>query len=200
MRYDSYMTAPTPFLPGYTPAERHTCTRCGRLARIRYAADRDDLPELEPAYRYGFDGAVSRLAGFPGGAIAIMAAHAPVQAEWFYGASEHCGFGLVAGGAEPESLINAIYRMLVRYESPNERITGFDVAAFAAAPFSLLATSDAGGAPLRLVAAPAMLRAILSTGTAPESLRAAFDAGEAPAGDLRRRFLDAIKAETRPLA
>lgn len=189
----------TPFLPGYRAVERHTCSRCGRLARVRYEAEHGDGPELEPAYRYGFDG-VSRLAGFPGGAIAIMNAHAPIQAEWFHGASEHCGFALVAGSAEPESLINAIYRMLVRFESPDERITRFAAAAFAAAPFSVLATSDTGGAPLRLIAAPAMLRAILSTGEAPASLRLAFDAGAAPADELRRRFLGAIGAETRPLA
>ena len=199
VRYDTCMSESTPFLPGYLVAERHTCSRCGRLARVRYAAEQGEGPELEPAYRYGFEG-VSRLAGFPGGSIALMSAHAPVQAEWFYGSAEHCGFGLVAGSAEPESLINAVYRMLVRYESPAERITRFDLAAFAAAPFSVLATSDTGGAPLRLIAAPALLRSILSTGTAPNSLRLAFEAGEAPADELRRRFIGMIGAETRPLA
>ena len=194
------MSEPSPFLPGYTPIERHTCARCGRLARVRYTADRDDASELEPAYRYGIEAVVSRLAGFPGGAIALMTAHAPIQGEWFYGAGEHCGFALSAGSPEPESLINAIYRTLIRHETPNERITTFDLGAFAAAPFSVLAESDTGGAPLRLIAAPAVLRAILSTNTVPPNLRSAFEAGEAPATELRRAFITAIRAETRPLA
>lgn len=194
------MSEASPFLPGYTPVERHSCTRCGRLARVRYTADQPDAAELEPAYRYGIEAVVSRLAGFPGGAIALMTAHAPIQGEWFYGAGEHCGFALSTGSPEPESLVNAIYRTLVRHETPNERITGFDLAAFAAAPYSVLAESDAGGAPLRLIAAPAVLRAIVSTGVVPPNLRSAFEAGEAPAVELRRTFIAAIRAETRPLA
>ena len=107
---------------------------------------------------------------------------------------------LAAGSGEPDSLINTIYRRLVRFEEPAERITGFDLAAYAATPFSLLAESDAGGAPLRLLAAPPLLRAILSTGAVPPDLRASFEVGEAPAAELRARFLAAIGAVTRPLA
>jgi hypothetical protein len=190
----------SPHLPGYRPVEQHDCTRCARPARYRYAAVEGEGPELEPPYKLGIDGLVSRVASYPGGAIALATPHAPLTNDWFWGASEHCGFALLGGGGEPDSLVNTIYRRLVRHEEPVDRITDFDLDRFLASPFVVRAVSNCGGAAITLVAAPAMLRAILSTGSAPATLRDAFDAGEMPAAELRRGFLGAIGAVTRPLA
>ena len=188
-----------PFLPGYAPVERHHCPRCGRVVRTRYEALPGPQVEIEPPYRLGLDEQVARIAGYPGGAIAIGIEHAHLANDWYQHAA-HCGYMLAAGTPEPESFINAIYKRLVRFEEPTERITGFDLDRFTASSFSLLATSDVGGPPLRLLAAPVLLRAMLSTGVVPADLRAAFEVGEAPAAELRSRFLETIGAVTRPLA
>lgn len=188
-----------PFLPGYAPVERHHCPRCGRVARIRYEALPGPQAELEPPYRLGIDDRIARVAGYPGGAIAVGIEHAHLSNDWYQHAT-HCGYMLAAGTPEPESFVNAIYKRLVRFDEPTERITAFDFDRFTASPFSLLAASDAGGPPLRLLAAPVLLRALLSTGVVPVDLRAAFEVGEAPAAELRSRFLATIGAVTRPLA
>lgn len=190
-------TATLPWHPYLRATTVHTCERCGDPARVvllRTADFADDPAKSNEGWVFH---------SFDGGYVAISVRHTSSAAAYYFWGAElsYCGFRVVVGDQLPDSLINALFRELHRWEEPTVRIEGFDLDRFLAAGFTSYARANDGSAPLLLLPNGPMLRHFLVTGLMP-----ATNAGirtDVPVAELakaRAKFIDLIGADARPLA